>query len=125
MMELELDGWCHGPLFKSGFQRRALVRPKGWEGRVRRGQEKRATPPWANLPAIRALKREARRLTLETGELHVVDHIIPLIGKMGGVQVVSGLHVHYNMRVIPAGPNAQKGAWYWPDMPFEQMELEL
>lgn len=90
---------------------------------MRRAQERRATPPWANLAMIRALYAEARRLTRETGELHVVDHIVPLIGKYNGTQIVSGLHIHWNMRVVHWKPNASKGNWWWPDAPFEQLEL--
>jgi hypothetical protein len=107
-----------GPIFAPVNKRRALVRPPGQQGTVRRRQERRRTPPWADRKAIAALYREARRLTRETGELHVVDHIVPLVGK-----IVSGLHVHYNMRVVHWKPNAQKGAWTWPGMPMEQLEL--
>jgi hypothetical protein len=95
---LDLDGWCHDPLFAPARKRRGLVRPKGKEGAIRRGQERRATPPWADRKAIAALYAEARRLTELTGELHVVDHTVPLVGKLGGVQIVSGLHVDYTCR---------------------------
>lgn len=122
---LDLNGFDFGPLFAPRDNRRPLVRPKGFEGRVRRHQEKRATPPWADRAAIRSLYAEARRLTRLTGELHVVDHIVPLIGKIGGVQVVSGLHVDYNMEVVHWLTNSRKGCWEWPDMPIEQLELML
>ena len=122
-MRLALDGFDHGPLFAPVNKRRPLVRPKGQEGAIRRRQERERTPPWANRAAIRALYARARYLTELTGEPHVVDHIVPLIGKMGGVNVVSGLHVDYNMRVVHWKPNNQKGCTEWPDMPFEQMEL--
>jgi len=125
-MNLDLiSGWCHGPLFAPVEKRRGLVRPKGKEGVIRRGHERRATPPWADRKAIAALYKEARRLTRETGELHVVDHVVPLIGKIGGVQVVSGLHVDYNMQVAHWKANSIKGCWEWPDMPIEQLELDI
>lgn len=116
--ELQLtDGFHCGPLFIAVIKR-ALVRPKGKEGVIHRAQTKRATPEWVDMKAINAIYAEARRLTRETGELHVVDHIVPKIGK-----TVCGLHVHWNLRVIHWKENAAKGAWTWPDMPFEQMEL--
>jgi hypothetical protein len=74
-----------------------------------------ATPPWADKALIRRLYRDAKRLTKETGTLHSVDHIIPLKGDL-----VCGLHVHYNLRVLPMAANLAKGnifmeqAALWP-----------
>src|SRR5450830_494780 len=69
-----------------------------------------ATVPWADFNEIRAVYREADRLTRITGEKHQVDHIVPLNHPR-----VCGLHVHYNLRPIPAGPNMSKGNHWCPE----------
>lgn len=59
--------------------------------------------PWADPAAIAAIYAEARRLTVDTGVPHHVDHIIPLKGER-----VSGLHVESNLRVLPRRDNILK-----------------
>jgi hypothetical protein len=62
-----------------------------------------ATPPWADRQQIRALYEMARAMSRRTGNLHVVDHIVPLHHSL-----VCGLHVPANMRVVPERINAEK-----------------
>jgi hypothetical protein len=70
----------------------------------RRATRLQRMPKWADRKAIAHMFEEARRLSRETGVRHSVDHLIPLQGES-----VSGLHVHYNMRVIPMHKNSSKG----------------
>lgn len=66
------------------------------------------TPPWLNdlqKKQIRYLYKKARALYLETGVKMHVDHIVPINGA-----IVSGLHVPWNLRIITAKENLQKGA---------------
>lgn len=63
----------------------------------------RATPPWADLRKISEVYREARRLTLETGVPHEVDHAVPLRHPLA-----SGLHVPANLRVVTRDENRSK-----------------
>lgn len=114
------EGFHVGPLFEIR-KRRPLVRPKGKEGVVHRAQTVRATPAWLSdgqRQQIRDVYERARRMTEATGELHVVDHIVPKCGK-----TVCGLHVPWNLQVLHWRPNATKGAFIWPDMWNEQLEL--
>lgn len=72
----------------------------------RRAKERQATPAWlteAHLEAIKAIYIEAERLSKETGIPYQVDHIVPLSGK-----TVSGLHVPWNLRAIPAPENNRR-----------------
>jgi hypothetical protein len=64
-------------------------------------------PKWLSRSDRQAISRvyeEADRLTIETGVLHHVDHIVPLRGR-----TVSGLHVPWNLRALPAAENLSKG----------------
>ena len=70
---------------------------------ARRARIKGATPPWADLSAIKAFYRHAARLTRITGDFYEVDHIVPIAGRN-----VCGLHVHWNLRVVKRSVNRQK-----------------
>jgi hypothetical protein len=69
----------------------------------RRASELRAFVSWSDLKKIEAIYEERDRLTKLHGVEYHVDHIIPLQGKS-----VCGLHVHTNLRVIPASENLSK-----------------
>lgn len=63
----------------------------------------RATPEWADLRAIATIYAAAKEMTAAIGVEHHVDHIVPLRGLH-----VCGLHVEYNLQVIPALDNVRK-----------------
>lgn len=72
----------------------------------RRAAKLNATPAWLtaeHLAQIDALYADAVSLSEKTGVKYHVDHIIPLQGEM-----VSGLHVPWNLQVIPAFDNLSK-----------------
>ncbi len=64
----------------------------------------RNMPIWADKNKITEVYKSCIEADKNTGIKHHVDHVIPLRGKL-----VSGLHVHYNLQVIPARDNMAKG----------------
>jgi hypothetical protein len=71
-----------------------------------------AVPKWASREEMRRFYADARKLTKETGILHTVDHIVPIVSDL-----VCGLHCEANLQVMPHAANAAKGNRWWPDMP--------
>jgi hypothetical protein len=71
----------------------------------RRAQlQERATPPWVDLSAIAAVYSEAERLTIETGVIHEVHHIHPI---MEFSSLFIGLHVPWNLEILPADQHTE------------------
>jgi len=77
----------------------------------RRGIEK-ATPDWLSQAQKDQIENKywlAKDLTAVSGEVYHVDHIVPIQGKN-----VCGLHVPWNLQVLPADLNLQKGNRHEP-----------
>ena len=70
---------------------------------LRKAMKRNACPPWANLFFIEEAYDLAQRRTKATGFEWHVDHILPLKHKL-----FCGLHVEYNLQVIPAVENIRK-----------------
>lgn len=73
-----------------------------------------ATPPWLNDIQL----AEMKRIYLGAPEGYHVDHIVPLKSPL-----VCGLHVPWNLQVIPEGENLLKSNKYWPECPHENLDL--
>lgn len=72
----------------------------------RRAQKHSATPTWLTQEhheQMQALYAEALKLAAQTGVEHQVDHIYPLRS-----DVVCGLHVPWNLRVVTSSENQSK-----------------
>lgn len=76
------------------------------DNKVRRRKHRQATPLWLTRKQkteIRQIYQIAITMTKTTGERYVVDHIVPLRS-----EVVCGLHVPWNLRVITQEENLRK-----------------
>lgn len=76
----------------------------------RRSNKLNATPTWLTKEHLQEIKNIywlAVDITRTTGERYEVDHIIPLQGKN-----ICGLHVPWNLQVLPAYINRSKGNKY-------------
>ena len=74
--------------------------------KARRRKHREATPKWLSRKQrseIRQIYQIAITMTQTTGEQYVVDHIVPLRS-----EVVCGLHVPWNLRVITQEENLKK-----------------
>lgn len=91
-----------------------IINPKQWydvktpetvnaSGAARRARRRNALPAWADRTAIQQLYATARALSHATGKMHHVDHDIPL-----QADLVCGLHVPANLRVLTAEDNQKK-----------------
>ena len=73
----------------------------------RRSAQLERTPPWVEPSSMEGMYSLARRLTDLTGVQMEVDHIVPLQGEL-----VSGLHVPWNLQLLPQSTNRKKGNRY-------------
>lgn len=71
---------------------------------------KQACVSWGDRSKMRAVYREARRRTADTGEKWEVDHVVPLRHRL-----VCGLHAYTNLQIIRQSENRIKSNVTWPD----------
>lgn len=74
------------------------------EERARQARKIKAQPAWVCCKELQAIYEQCRRVSEMIGIVYQVDHIVPLQGKL-----VCGLHVPWNLQIIPAWANLQKG----------------
>lgn len=116
--------------FKDIIRAKEEAKRKTSEGRakrlhevnMRRAKKQERTPSWlTDEQKIQIQKKYMQRenITIKSGIEYHVDHTVPLSGfDEFGNNVVSGLHVPDNLRVIPADENLEKGSkWYGKYIP--------
>ena len=72
-------------------------------GEYRRALVYLGTSSWADMDKIKKVYQERDRMNEETGEIHHVDHIVPIVHDK-----VCGLHNQFNLRVITGYENMCK-----------------
>lgn len=80
----------------------------------RRAQKKLAYPTWLSsfdAAKIKSIYKMCRQISKKTGLQHHVDHIIPLQSEL-----VCGLHVPWNLQIIPSFENIKKHNSFNEDM---------
>ena len=79
-----------------------------------------AWPEWcAEHPGFKTVRNEWIRRS-KKGEDVQQDHIVPICS-----EIVCGLHVPWNLQVITTLENLRKSNLWWPDHPFENLELDI
>lgn len=78
---------------------------------ARRKRERHANLGGIFHKQILEIYAECKKVSLNTGTPHEVDHIIPLMG-----DIVCGLHVPWNLRIIPAKENRRKTNKFIPEL---------
>ena len=76
----------------------------------RRAKKKSAQPKWVSASDLLKSYKQAKRLSDIIGIEYHVDHIVPLQS-----DTVCGLHVPWNLQIIPAWQNLQKQNKYADD----------
>jgi 5-methylcytosine-specific restriction endonuclease McrA len=91
--------------YRNAWKRNNLLQIRA-DTKARRRKHRQATPRWLSRKQkseIRQLYQIAITMTKTTGEQYVVDHIVPLRSEL-----VCGLHVPWNLRVITQEENLRK-----------------
>jgi ribosomal protein S18 len=74
---------------------------------ARRARQLSATPTWVNVRDFEPIYTQAKEMSYKTGVSYQVDHIVPLKHEL-----VCGLHVPWNLQIIPAADNQRKKNYY-------------
>jgi hypothetical protein len=79
-----------------------------------------AWPEWCeDHPGFKEVYKLRDKMNKEAGSIiYAVDHIVPICS-----DIVSGLHVPWNLEVITIVANNLKSNKWWPDHPFENLDL--
>lgn len=104
------------PHYWGNLRREWVARALSNEALDRKLQLFLATPVWVDADQLEAVYIEAWRMRMLSGMAYAVDHIVPIRHPL-----VAGLHVPWNLQVLPAWANSRKGnrftEWDLVDLP--------
>ncbi len=105
VLKARKNHWANFVAYQQKYAAENPEKVRAWDA-IKRANRSQRVPKW--LSALQKQEIEnfywlARDLEMVTGEHYQVDHIVPLNGK-----TVSGLHVPWNLQVLPADVNLRK-----------------
>ena len=106
-------------LARSSTYRKAHLAKYAAHTMKRIAAQMKRTPSWADLGKIETIYAEARTMSAIMDEAWHVDHVIPLQGKL-----VSGLHVHTNLQILPGIENVRKHNRFQVEFQEETRDLK-
>ena len=105
VLKARKNHWANFVAYRRKYAAANPEKVRAWDA-IKRANRYQRAPKW--LSALQKQEIEnfywlAKDLEIVTGEHYQVDHIVPLNGK-----TVSGLHVPWNLQVLPADVNLRK-----------------
>lgn len=107
------DWYANNKEYRQQYRRNHYLENKGQYNssiNLRRAAKLQATPSWLTekqLHDITVIYNACAKVSERTGKPHHVDHVIPLQGEN-----ICGLHVPWNLAIIPAKMNLSKSNTY-------------
>jgi hypothetical protein len=101
----ELKNTDHIKKYKTHYRKKEPLKHRVWDA-LKSTKRKQRVPSWLSNEHKKEIEKFywlAKDLRAVTGEEYQVDHIVPLLGKR-----VCGLHVPWNLQVLPADLNNKK-----------------
>ena len=107
------DWYANNKEYRQEYRRKHYLENKGQYNasiNLRRAAKLQATPSWLTekqLHDITVIYTACAKVSERTGKPHHVDHVVPLQGEN-----ICGLHVPWNLAIIPAKMNLAKSNTY-------------
>ena len=105
VLKARKNHWDKFVEYKKQYTHKNLEKVRAWDA-AKRANRLQRTPMWLSVDQKKEIENFywlAKDLEVISGQSYHVDHIVPLSGK-----TVCGLHVPWNLQVLPADVNCRK-----------------